>query len=353
MSRRARALLTAAATALALASCGGEESGTDGGSEGSPTGAVQPVLGYGEVFQPDQLDPDLLSGSGAEIGRRPLNWTAVEPQPDALDWSLYDQVASEMEAAGLRPLWVLTSAPCWAAADPDCEANQPSYAPAQRNFADFAAFAAAVAERYPDSAGIEVWNEPNLERFFIGSGGPAFYAHMLEQVSDAVEATGTGVPVILAGLSPVLETGPGRKEWTGYLADVLATGTTGVNAVGLHPYSVFEPGKSVAPKAERMIGEAEETLEMAGVELPIWITEVGVSTAGQSSVDPEGQAAELAELYAVALARSIPVMVVHRLYDQPDPEFPIEAGYGVIEADMTTLKPAFCRLAELVGEACG
>lgn len=332
----------AIAVALMFAGCGG-------GREEAPAGPVAPILGYGEVFQPGQLDPELIERSGAEIGRRPLNWTSVEPSPGEFDWSLYDQVDDEMQAAGLEPLWVVTSAPCWAAADPGCKPDQPSYAPARENFDDFAAFVAAVAERYPDSAGIEVWNEPNLERFFIGSGGPKFYAEMLTATADAVAATETGVPVVAAGLSPVVESGPERTEWTGYLAEVLAGGgLEAVDAIGLHPYSVFEPGRSVAPKAERMISEAEAALAAAEVELPIWITEVGVSTAGKSSVDPESQAAELAELYAIALARSIPVMIVHRLYDQLDPEFPVEAGYGVVEADMTTPKPAFCRLAELV-----
>lgn len=337
--------------ALVISGCG---DGGDPGTESAGSPEAQPItLGYSEVFQPGELDPDLVGRSGAQIARRPLNWTSIEPRPGEFDWTLYDDVNADFEVAGLKPLWVVTSAPCWAAAADDCEDNSPSYAPARRNLTDYASFAAAVAERYPNSAGIEIWNEPNLERFFIGSSGPAFYARMLGKATRAIKATGTEMPVIFAGLSPVPKDGRGRKEWTGYLAKALeAGGDEEFDALGLHPYSAFEPGEGVAPAAERMISQAEDALERADLDKPIWITEVGVSTAGGEAVSPEVQASELAEVYAIALAQSIPVLILHRLYDQAEAEFPIEAGYGVIEADMETAKPALCELGMLVGVEC-
>lgn len=342
MIRRLAIAAFVALLAMVAGGCGGSDPGEDG-----------PVLGYNDLLQPDEPGNELLADSGATVVRRPLNWAAVEPNPGERNWEPIDQIADELEAQGVEPLWVLTSAPCWAAADPDCTPNTPSFAPARKNFSDYADFAAEVAERYPDAAGIEVWNEPNLEIFFVGGGDASFYAEMLEQTDDAIERTGTDVPVVVAGLSPVPEDSPVRSEWTGYLAEVLeAGGGEHADALGLHPYSAFEPETGTVETAKRMIGEAEETLEGADAELPIWVTEVGASTSGRAPVSESEQADELETLYELIDDQGIAMMVVHRLFDQRDPEFPIEKGYGVIEADRSTPKPSYCRLAGLAGEPC-
>ncbi len=45
-------------------------------------------------------------------------------------------------------------------------------------------------------------------------------------------------------------------------------------------------------------------------------------------------------------------MIVHRFKDAYDPAFPLELGFGVLGADGTTPKPAYCALAAARGEPC-
>nr|MBA2523221.1 hypothetical protein [Solirubrobacterales bacterium] len=45
--------------------------------------------------------------------------------------------------------------------------------------------------------------------------------------------------------------------------------------------------------------------------------------------------------------------IVHRLVDEVRADFPLEAGFGVIEADNETGKPAYCAIAAWRGTPCG
>ena len=42
----------------------------------------------------------------------------------------------------------------------------------------------------------------------------------------------------------------------------------------------------------------------------------------------------------------------HRLVDEVHPQFPLEAGFGVVEADNGTRKPAYCAIAAFRGAPC-
>lgn len=344
---RGRGLLAALALTAARAGCG-----SDAEVEiPSPGSGEPPLVGFNDILLPSADSGELLAASGAGVVRRPLNWTAVEAESDQLDWAATDAVYDQLEEAGVRPIWTTTSAPCWAAADPACKPNMPSYAPARKHFEDFAEFNAEVVERYPDSAGIEIWNEPNLERFYIGGGDARSYSELFNLTAAAVEETGSEVPVIAAGLSPVLpeqEDGD-RYAWEPYLETMIEEGVAeGADGIGLHPYSAFEPGSEFVANAT---GQLEAAEEIVGEE-PIYVTEVGLTTAGPNAVTPAEQAEGLRQAYETFAGAGVPLIVIHRFFDEAEPEFPAEAGYGVVAADQETTKPAYCVVAELAGEPC-
>jgi hypothetical protein len=344
---RRRTLLAAFALGAALgAGCGGSDNEIP-----PPDSGAAPLVGYNDTLIPSEESTELLAESGADVVRRPLNWTAVEPQPGELQWGPTDVVYEQLADAGVSPIWTITSAPCWAAADPACKPNLPSYAPSEESFDAFAEFSAAVAERYPDSAGIEVWNEPNLERFYIGGGDARSYTELFNRTAAAIEATGSEVPVIAAGLSPVLpEQADGdRYAWEDYLETMIEGGVAeNADGIGLHPYSAFEPGTEFIANATGQLRAAER---IVGGE-PIYVTEVGLTTAGPNAVTPEEQAEGLQQAYDTFAGEGVPLIVIHRFFDDSEPEFPAEAGYGVVAADRVTPKPAFCTVAELSGEPC-
>ena len=46
------------------------------------------------------------------------------------------------------------------------------------------------------------------------------------------------------------------------------------------------------------------------------------------------------------------MIAVHRLMDADNPDFPLESGFGVVDAELSP-KPAYCALAGLRGQPCG
>jgi len=76
------------------------------------------------------------------------------------------------------------------------------------------------------------------------------------------------------------------------------------------------------------------------ITIPIWITEAGFSTAGSGAVSEQAQASRFNAIYKL-LARvpKLPVVVLHRYFDQPGAGDQ-ENGFGVVHPDLS-LKPAY------------
>jgi hypothetical protein len=147
-----------------------------------PFPGPHPTFGYNEDWhhQPGKLD--MLAGGGGEIARTGMFWDAVEPQnPTQRNWPTFDSLYSQMLARGIRPLWVLQAAPCWAQPG-SCD---PGSHPAPEYYDEFAQFAVRVAQRYPQSLGLEVWNEPNYRPYWHGDPDPDAYGQMFDVVESS------------------------------------------------------------------------------------------------------------------------------------------------------------------------
>jgi polysaccharide biosynthesis protein PslG len=334
------AAIALAIAALLLIGCGGEE------REGA-------AFGFNDRIEVGDPGNELLERSGADFLRTPINWTAVERIRGQRNWDFYDALYEELRELGIEPLWVVTSAPCWASITP-CDDPVPSLAPRPEFARDYGDFAAEVAKRYPDSIGIGVWNEPNLERFFRGSPGPELYNELLAATVEEVGERAPEMPVTIAGMSPVTDDEEGKVPWQEYLREVLASDAAAESdGVGLHPYTALVPGDEPRTTVRRIYEETRELAEEAGLgELPLWVTEVGLTTAGPMRISLEEQADGLAEIVTMLEELGAPVIGVHKLFDEQDPTFPADGGYGVVEADRETPKPAFCALATAWDEPC-
>ncbi len=152
--RRLRGLAAALALTALAASTGGCGQGE------APEGAVaipradDPGIrfGYNEDIQPGGADIAMLPASGADLVRRRLSWNEIEPEAGAADWTKYDAVYDELIAAEARPLWVLTDAPCFAAAPTaDCDPYDIARAVGTEHAGELGDFLAAAAMRYPES----------------------------------------------------------------------------------------------------------------------------------------------------------------------------------------------------------
>ena len=351
--RAAVAVLLALAPAALLAA-GGEDEPAE---EIPVVGDAGMRFGFNETFT--ALGPEIpqMSAAGADVARRRLSWVEIERTPDSFDWAAYDAIYDELLAAGMRPLWILVDAPCWSRVpDPTCVDPAPGRAPGVEAAGDLASFLAAAAERYPESAGFEIGNEVNDERFWSGGVNPNDYAALLGAAADAIHAVDPEMPVVASGLAPFEEAGPGRLPWRLFVRSIVNAGVhERIDAFAFHPYP--PAGSTDVPAAVELELAAFEdyVARKAGPEIPVWVTEIGVSTVGPEAPTPELQALELVGILRRLSARGTPITILHRLRDaEPGavPGFPLEPGFGVVLADGVTRKPAYCAIAAERDEPC-
>jgi hypothetical protein len=180
--------------------------------------------------------------------------------------------------------------------------------------ADFASFAASLANAFPTVRRFLVGNEPNINRFWLpqfGSGGsdvaaPAYEA-LLAQTYDALKTVSPTVTVIGGVVSPrggdtVLSN---KHSPTAFIADLgLAYRQSGrtrpiMDEFALHPY---EDSSSVAPtfthprtttisladypKLVALLGLAFDGTAQAGSTLPVVYDEFGVQSLIPAAKDP-------------------------------------------------------------------
>jgi hypothetical protein len=138
------------------------------------------------------LEPNLatLDELGAKLVRYMVNWRAIAPtkprhpaEPDdpAYNWTNTDAVLGGLHAHGITVLLTLYRVPAWANGR-----RSSSGVPSSKH--SLAAFAVAVAKRYPWVRLWEVWNEPNL-RTFLNPNSPRLYVQrLLNPTYDALVA---------------------------------------------------------------------------------------------------------------------------------------------------------------------
>ena len=123
---------------------------------------------------------DTLDRMGAKLVRYTVNWRQIAPkQPTkatnpgdpAYDWTNADAVLNGLHNHRIAVLITLYGTPAWANGG-----RKASGVPTSKW--SLAAFATAVAQRYPWIRMWEVWNEPNL-RSFLNPNSPVLYVQRL------------------------------------------------------------------------------------------------------------------------------------------------------------------------------
>jgi len=302
-----------------------------------------PVLGINENWLQRETWPflDAAAAIGATVDRVALPWAPVERRPGSYDFSHMDAVYTRIRATGARPLWILGSPPCWAQDDPSAcsKLDNPTaatYPPAVEMVDEFADFTVLAAERYPDSTGFEIWNEPNHDHFFHDPD-PARYAQIVQQVAGHLDAA-TAVPVIAGGINPLKVDTPTADliSDASFLRGVYRAGGFGpVDALAYHVYWGDAAGYRL--EIRRAFARIYGVMDDYGDERPLWITEIGADSTRMYSV--QRQAAVLVDVLAMLRRiREIPVVVIHRMLDTA------RDSHGVLD-QAGQPKPVYCALA--------
>jgi hypothetical protein len=257
---------------------------------------------------------DRMAADGAESVRAAFYWSEAQPYPGfaqmppgqaaafrdeggvPTDFSRYDAVVASAARRHLGVLPIVHRTPGWAAENPQDVASTP------RGTAAYAAFLGALVRRYgpagsfwaerPDLPRLpirdwQVWNEPNLTRYWSRQPFARSYVRLLRAADRALEAADPGARTVLAGLP--------NESFTALRAIYRAGGRGTFDVVALHPYT-GKP-RNVVRLVELARAEIRRARDKA---LPVWVTELSwpaalgktKNIAGFETTD-RGQAARL------------------------------------------------------------
>jgi polysaccharide biosynthesis protein PslG len=316
---------------------------------------------------------ELTARAGATIARLGLFWGAVEPKPPVTrggrrihvyNWEPVMRAYRAMLSAGIQPVVLATGTPEWARQrgwkrPGACRARHGkdcSYPPSRPHLSDWRAFIQALTRRLPQMLALEVWNEPNLPRFFAPRPSPARYSRLLGAADQAARLSGNPVTIVTGGLTASASQVRRGIAAPRFLARIYQlTGKAPFDGIGAHPYPEGRPWvESMAANLDQLRRVRDRFGDRA---TPLWITEVGVGGTsagpGEASVGLARQGPVLARMYRSAQRSDVRALIFYALRDSPV-EGPKFEPFGVVRADLRP-KPAYCYLASHLGgvRACG
>jgi hypothetical protein len=214
-----------------------------------------------------------LQGLGLDIVRVTMRWDAIETAKGTFDWEGADAVLEELDTAGIDAVVTLYGTPKWANGG-----KGPNVAPTRG--ADFAAFAAAAADRYPDVHRWTIWNEPNQRRWLSTASPAQYVTRLLNPAYVAIHGASSSSEV--AGGVTAPRGGTGGMSPVKFIRGMGSSGAR-LDAYAHHPYAL-------SPKETPWSGGCDhcETITMATLNrlvtetakafhrpLRLWLTELG------------------------------------------------------------------------------
>jgi len=303
------------------------------------------IVGWGSQFP--QVAGE-MSTLGTNWEREDLDWSEGEPEPGIYEWSSFEDALAEARSAGITLLPLVGYAPSWASPD-DAAA-----------YADFVK--AAVARFGPGTSGDlqwwELWNEPYYAYAWSGNTPePEAYAR---DVVAAVQAARTVAPsakfLIAAEYGGAPQTG-GSSPWeTSWINDMFIAEpdlAQSFNAVAVHPYGA-SPSTPLAERggfddavgnlAFQRIDTIRERFLAHGVNVPFWITEVGLSTwEGSQAAQSKYYAELITQVKARPWVTALFPFCLREFTGEPTNN---QSGFGLLSYGTWAPKSAFTTLEE-------
>ena len=321
---------------------------------GQPAAAAVPVSPYGvniHAPQGPQLAALLDRVEAAGIGwvRVDFVWASIEPQQNQFSWPVYDAIVGAAEARGIAVLGILAYTPAWAT-------DGPVQTGVPRAVVDWEDFCFRAAHRYRGRvAAWEVWNEPNLPRFWTGSRDQ-YIERILQPGAAAIRAGDPGAAIGGPGLAHLTS---GQSDWYDWLLEVLQRAGDRLDFISHHVYDRDGPGDvTIRLEAATPFGNkpqfwdltspsVREVIERANLaDRPFWLTETGWAS---DEVGEAQQASFTAGLLERWLAGNpdrswVTKIFLYELNDGPGAPSP---RWGLLRSDLGP-KPAYHAVRDFI-----
>lgn len=304
----------------------------------------------------DETIVNLAAEAGFDTIVQVLPWRDVQPVPDQFAWDAADALVQAVRQRGLNLVLRLDMPPEWAVQ------NDPAGLPF--DLAAYGGWVTAVAQRYRGQIlGYIIWNEPNLAAEWSRSGGnledhwarfdgwvaaPADYVGVLGVAFRQIRAADPQALVVGGGLAPTNEMSPRATDDRVFLEQLWAVGMADcLDVLALHAY-----GFGLSPDAPDdihnnlnlgRIAQMHEIMQAAGVEKPVWITELGYTVVdGNQPAVSEAQQADYLLAARARAADEWPWVALFTVWNlvygrSADDEM---SGYSLINPDLSP-RPAF------------
>jgi MYXO-CTERM domain-containing protein len=295
-------------------------------------GTLASMNGVDIHFTKDDRALDLAKAAGFTFVRGDLGWTYVERTKGTYDFSAFDGLVTALAARGMGLLLILDYLnPLYPASDATdfLTVTVPA----------FAALSEAVAKHFAGkNVRFEVYNEPNLARFWAPKPDATRYGALCKAAIAGVHRGNAAALVSTGGISqfdfPFLRA---------YLAE---GGGQEANAIGVHPYRQTGP-ESVSDGTLLMRSIVSAVVAW---KPPVWSTEWGYSASwygdGHAAAPRAKQASyavrEVLSTWAVGLPRN----VMYDLRDDGVDATDMEANFGLLANDYSP-KPAYTAMKTL------
>lgn len=184
----------------------------------------------------------------AKIARTSIKWSNIEGSQGTRNWSGPDGAVSDLQAAGIAPLFVLWGSPSWI--------NGSStfyYVPTDATkFAAwvkaYASFAGAAAARYKGRVKYwELWNEENIADWWAPKPNLTQYITWYKAVYAAIKAGDPSTNVGMGGITNLNVGGTNDVNGHTWLTGMYQAGVF-PDAVVIHPYAAPTQAPNVTAK---------------------------------------------------------------------------------------------------------
>ncbi|MDR2755798.1 MAG: cellulase family glycosylhydrolase [Planctomycetaceae bacterium] len=290
-----------------------------------PIFAQKPVLssdsipdgfGYNIHFIDAQTgEMEMLADAGATVIRTDFSWGWQEQQQGVYDFSGHDRLTSSMEKQNIRPMYVLSYR------NKLYDQGLSPYTPEGR--AAFVRWVSAAVAHFQGRRILwEMYNEPNLKRFWTPKPDPEKFAQLALEVGRAIRAVAPNeiyVGPATAGID------------FSFLEFCFKAGLLEYwDAVTVHPYRPADPETVLADYAR--LRYLIDQYAPSGKYIPIISGEWGYS-AGWPTFNNDIQGKMLSRQWLVNLAADIPVIIWYDWNDDGKNPFDPEDHFGIVHHD--------------------